>query len=694
MRTAATSVARPRVFAFLVAFVLACAAALLAVPAAHAAAVNNAEALRSEVSSSGTDSTVTLAADIDVTGVLATGRSLTLDLAGHHLTADGVELAPGSDLRIVDGVGGGALTTAAPAGSRRAGIRTTDAALVINGGTITAIGAPGVEGGDGGAGIGGSVDGDAGNVFIAGGSVTATGGPRSAGIGSGFRGMGGRVVITGGTVEARSELHGAGIGAGAVAATSGEVLITGGTVTALGGRGGAGIGGGLSSQGATVDLLGGEIVARSELGLGIGGGYAGGANEDGGDVVIGEHARVTASSSSHEISAIGARHYVPDNGEPPFGSLTVAGELILPADTALIVQDGITVPVTATGRITGDGAIKGAGTIANAGAITNADVSVDVTGHHYLVTFEPNLPVGEETPERVRVYASTFAAGGRDLAPSPAAGTLAGWFSAREGGEEFTTTTPLTADRTVYAQWTPDRIALRPETTAVTAGDVVPFEVELLSDQLPIRDVTDEVVVSETEGVDVTDDGVLLTRAGDAIVTVTLPGEPELTTTATIAVTPGDIASLALSLPDRVDQGESLTATVEGADRFGNARPDAPELVTLTSDHPSDVIDGLTITFPAASEHVITATLDSDPSVTDSATVTVVPAAVPEPPAEEPSPEEPAVDQPVRPSAGGPARAGGALPDAGGVDAALVLAAVGLVAGAAVVLGAARTRRS
>lgn len=671
---------------------VACATLLIAAPAAHSAAVSDADALRNEVSAAGGDPNVVLEADIDAAGLLEIQRSLTLDLAGHHLTAAGIQLNPGTTVTIADSVGGGALTTTPPADSNRAGIRTTEATLRITGGTITAAGADGLDGGSGSAGIGGSSGGGAGNIIVTGGTVRATGGAHSAGIGSGIGGPGGSVSISGGTVEARGGMHGAGIGAGAAAGASpsGTVEVTGGSVTAHGGRGGAGIGGGIGSRGATVDLLGGEITARSELGLGIGGGYGGGSNEDGGDVVIGEHARVTASSGSHDISAIGARPFVQYNGEPPFGSLTVAGELILPADTALIVQDDITVPVTTTGRITGEGAIKGAGTIANAGAITNADVSVEVTGHHYLVTFEPNLPAGDPEPDSVRVYAPTFAAGGRELAAAPAPGTLAGWFSAREGGDEFTTSTPLDADRTVYAQWIPDRIALQPETTTATAGDVVPFEVELFSDQLLLRDVTDEAAVSVPEGVELTDGGLLLTRAGDVAVTATLPGNPALTTTATIAVAPGDIATLALSLPDRVDEGGAVTAAVEGADRYGNPRPDAADLVTLSSDHPSDIIEGLTVTFPTASEHVITATLDSDPSVTASATVSVVPAALPDPPATEPPPSAPA--EPPSSSRDASAVNEGELPGTGGVDTALLLVAAALAGAAAIALGLVRVR--
>jgi hypothetical protein len=94
---------------------------------------------------------------------------------------------------------------------------------------------------------------------------------------------------------------------------------------------------------------------------------------------------------------------------------------------------------------------------------------------------------------------------------------------------------------------------------------------------------------------------------------------------------PGILAALQL-VPSAtsVDQGGSVTFVVTGTDRYGDPVDTAG--VTLTSSVATDVIDGLTVTFPHASPHVITATLSG---VSASTTIDVVaaPAAPPAPPA-------------------------------------------------------------
>ena len=107
--------------------------------------------------------------------------------------------------------------------------------------TIAGTGALTVLGGNQSAGIGGNGwnnSGYAGNIVIAGGTVTATGGDYSAGIGSGYRGTCGNITITGGTVTAEvdrstgdSTTCTAAIGAGC-RGTCGNILISGGTVVA------------------------------------------------------------------------------------------------------------------------------------------------------------------------------------------------------------------------------------------------------------------------------------------------------------------------------------------------------------------------------------------------------------------------------------------------------------------------------
>jgi murein DD-endopeptidase MepM/ murein hydrolase activator NlpD len=79
-----------------------------------------------------------------------------------------------------------------------------------------------------------------------------------AGIGGGMHGNGGNITINGGRVSA-SGTYGAGIGGGD-GGSGGVVVINGGTVTATGNSGGAGIGGGVDGAGGTVSISGGSYV--------------------------------------------------------------------------------------------------------------------------------------------------------------------------------------------------------------------------------------------------------------------------------------------------------------------------------------------------------------------------------------------------------------------------------------------------
>ena len=114
--------------------------------------------------------------------------------------------------------------------------------IVIEGGTITAIG-----GTQGGAGIGGSLSygtSSFGSITITGGNVTATGGYGSAGIGGGNSGGAhgcDSIVISGGNVAAYGGDFAVGIGSGR-RCTCGSIVIEGGTVTAEGNTFAPGIG--------------------------------------------------------------------------------------------------------------------------------------------------------------------------------------------------------------------------------------------------------------------------------------------------------------------------------------------------------------------------------------------------------------------------------------------------------------------
>ncbi|MDR1101298.1 MAG: hypothetical protein LBL34_02965, partial [Clostridiales bacterium] len=160
--------------------------------------------------------------------------------------------------------------------------------IIINSGTITAIGSTT------GAGIGGGNSDLVDEIIINGGTVNAIGGDFGAGIGGGYGEWVGKITINGGTVTAQGGAGGAGIGSGTgYSDIAGEIEITGGEVTATGGTSGAGIGGGASSEGGTIAISGGTITATGDSASdssAIGGGYTypatGTVTIDGGSVKV------------------------------------------------------------------------------------------------------------------------------------------------------------------------------------------------------------------------------------------------------------------------------------------------------------------------------------------------------------------------------------------------------------------------
>lgn len=138
-----------------------------------------------------------------------------------------------------------------------------------------------VNGGKGGAGIGGGKGENGSNITISGGTVNATGGENAAGIGGGDKndgfdgGNGSNITISGGTVTANGGISGAGIG-GAMGGTGSNITISDGTVNATGGEGGAGIGGGKGENGSNIAISGGNVDANGGTdAAGIGGGNNG-----------------------------------------------------------------------------------------------------------------------------------------------------------------------------------------------------------------------------------------------------------------------------------------------------------------------------------------------------------------------------------------------------------------------------------
>ena len=264
------------------------------------------------------NSTVTVNDQITVTGEV--GLIL---CDGYKLTANsGIIISGENTLNIYGQDGGtgnlkavGSIYSAAIGGL--SGSHSDTGTISIHGGTVKATS-------QGGAGIGGGIDGKGGKVTVYGGTVTATGGRMGAGIGGGNRGKGGTVTIYGGAVTATGGQQGAGIGGGNQG-EGGSVTISGGKVTATGGEKAAGIGGGSQGKGATVTVYGGEVTASGgENAAGIGGG-----NQGGGKTVAIFGGTVRAKGGSEGIAGIGKG----ESGEED-GILTLEEGVTLYADSA------------------------------------------------------------------------------------------------------------------------------------------------------------------------------------------------------------------------------------------------------------------------------------------------------------------------------------------------------------------------
>jgi hypothetical protein len=176
---------------------------------------------------------------------------------------------------------------------------------------------------------------------------------------------------------------------------------------------------------------------------------------------------------------------------------------------------------------------------------------------------------------------------------------------------------------------------------AATEGDTASFAFEARNSQ-------GESLGARTGRVTLTSSGASDALSGDDVVfgfdpaaiggrathtiTATLDDDPTVRTSANV-----EVASTAASLHIRslqgtaptVAQGGSMTFVVDALDGDGAVLGDASGHVVLTSDVPSDVVDGTTVTFPHASPHRITATAIGDPALSASVLVEVIPAAVP-----------------------------------------------------------------
>ncbi len=120
-------------------------------------------------------------------------------------------------------------------------------------------------------------------IIISGGTITAIGAGESAGIGGGQEFEVRAITILGGTVRAIAGNGGAGIGGGH-GHDGGTIRILGGTVTAISDHVGAAIGGGYEGDGGSIAILGGTVNAIGGYGIAIGSGNGG---DDHGTLTLG-----------------------------------------------------------------------------------------------------------------------------------------------------------------------------------------------------------------------------------------------------------------------------------------------------------------------------------------------------------------------------------------------------------------------
>lgn len=401
---------------------------------------------------------------------------------------------------------------------------------------------------------------------------------------------------------------------------------------------GSGIGGGLEGSAGSISIDGGDVVGAGGIGsTGIGGSRSG----NGGAVTISGGARVEASASD-TLGPAG-----PDIGggltSTSDGTLVVSGATIentlIEASTTVTAQTTMVVTgtVTQAGPLVNKGTIRVDGVLAGAGAITNDWVirpSSNVTAsgvsvNNITVTYDLTYP-GAPAPTSTRYLSPFIVLAGESLpVPQREGFVISGWNTEPDGSgatlDELSGLVTLAdggSGFTAYAIWQESVVEVSAPTVGV-AGGTVSVSVTTPGPFGTSVDLTDAVVTSSEPTDAITGTDIVTTLAGARTITVVAGSE---TTQFELVVIPDVVAELELDAPDlTVDQGDSLTFTVSGTDRFGNPVLLDPTEVVLSSSVATDVIDGLTVRFPTPSPHVITATVGD---VSTSVTVTVTPAAV------------------------------------------------------------------
>lgn len=376
---------------------------------------------------------VALGADIgnkqNRVGGLKTECSTTLELNGHDLYVDAVDIKKKSKLTVTDSTelktGGAGLLDSWASKVDFPAIHTTNAELEVSGRAHVVA-----QGAAGGAGIGGGLKQPGGKVTISGvgARVEAVGGSGSAGIGGGYRGHGGTLIVSGAdvTVESLGTGHASGIGGGGYG-NGGSVIVSGARANVLAEAtdAGAGIGGGNGGDGGSLTVNGGgaTVIARASLGAGVGGG----SEASGGSVTVARGAALSATS--RDGSAIGSGFCNNGCAKADAGRRVIEGDLVIPSGklrvtpgVSFVVGDGGRL-LSASGSKAGSAEITGEGTIVNRGTIAVAKVAdgVRVEQNDFTVRFDRSSADAADAEVTVaRVLGASFSSALRGFEQAPA----------------------------------------------------------------------------------------------------------------------------------------------------------------------------------------------------------------------------------------------------------------------------------
>lgn len=151
----------------------------------------------------------------------------------------------------------------------------------------------------------------------------------------------------------------------------------------------------------------------------------------------------------------------------------------------------------------------------------------------------------------------------------------------------------------------------------IRAGETVTLDVSFadsFGNVAPLN--ANNAVVTGPDALSISGFDVTGLAAGTHTITITTHGIPDESgrpfpsTTVDLTVEPAELDTLTVTpTASTVAQGGSVTLDVTGEDAFGNAVDIDPADVVITSDVPTDIVDGLTVTFPTASPHTLTVTV-------------------------------------------------------------------------------------